>query len=164
MASGEEEAREGTRAEYRTTGRKASLVWASLFVAWGIVSLVRIRHGHFSGFVDVMGIGMGALVPFLLNTSFGKIVLDDTGIHTWRPLWRRTIPWQNVRNITMEEKSSRGNGAHRVRVYRRKGLAVWLPAPFVQLRATDKDMDHFAAQVAEITAWWQAYERPDRSC
>ncbi|MFD4608142.1 hypothetical protein ACFWOT_08495 [Streptomyces sp. NPDC058440] len=156
MASGDEEAREATRVEYHTPERKRALIFSPLLLAWGIVSLVRVRLGHISGF-DILGLTMGALVPSLLNISFGKTVLDDTGIHAWRPLWRRTIRWQNVRSIATEEKSSRGHGARRIRVRRHKGGAVWLPAPYVGIRTSKEEADRFAAQVAEITARWQAH-------
>ncbi|MGW5096983.1 hypothetical protein ACWEQ1_19805 [Streptomyces nodosus] len=160
MASGDEEAREATRVEYRTPERKRALLFSPLLLGWGIVSLVRVRLGHFSG-LDALGLTMGALVPFLLNISFGKTVLDDTGIHAWRPLWRRTVRWQNVRSITTEEKSSGGHGAHRIRVRRHQGGAVWLPAPYAAIRTSKEEAARFAAQAAEITVRWQAHTNAD---
>ncbi|MFH9982892.1 hypothetical protein ACH4ND_27350 [Streptomyces sp. NPDC017179] len=163
MASGEGKTRDGTRVEYRTPDRKGALLLSPLMVAWGFFSLVRVGLGHFSGFVDVLGLALGVLAPFLLNTSLGKTVLDDRGIHAWRPLWRRTVRWQDVLSITTEEKSSQGSGAHRVRVRRHKGGALWLPAPYVELRATKAEMDRFAAQAAEITTRWRARTAADGS-
>ncbi|MFF4824302.1 hypothetical protein [Streptomyces sp. NPDC001312] len=161
MTSDEEGARAGARVEYRTPDRKRALVLSALLVAWGVGSLVRVLLGHFSGFVDILGLALCALAPFILNTSLAKTVLDDRGIHVWRPLWRRTVRWQDVRSVATEEKSSRGFGAHRVRVHRHKGGALWLPAPYVDLRASKEETDRFAAQAAQIITRWQAHTTVD---
>ncbi|MFB7112490.1 hypothetical protein [Streptomyces sp. NPDC056291] len=161
MTSDEEGTRTGARVEYRTPDRKRALVLSALLVAWGVGSLVRVLLGHFSGFVDILGLALCALASFILNSSLAKTVLDDRGIHAWRPLWRHTVRWQDVRSVATEEKSSRGFGAHRVRVHRHNGGALWLPAPYVDLRASKDETDRFAAQAAQIITRWQAHTTVD---
>ncbi|MFE9256303.1 PH domain-containing protein [Streptomyces sp. NPDC006879] len=143
--------------EYRTADRTRSLVLCALMGLWGLVSLVRVlAAGQVSGFIDAFGLGWLVIIPFLLNVSLAKVVVDDQGIRARRPLWRRTYRWREISAVTTELKTSRGFGAHRVRIHRRSGRPRWLPAPYVDMRSSDRQLSEFEAQVQQITERWRA--------
>ncbi|MBQ1089531.1 PH domain-containing protein [Streptomyces sp. B93] len=118
-----------------------------------MTGLIRVSLGQVT-FFDVLGIALLALSPFLLNVAFGKTVVDDAGIRTGRPLGRRFLPWADVESVAVAERTSRGNGAHRVRVRTTRGRTVWLAAPYVEIRCTEQQYARFFAQADRIVQYW----------
>ncbi|MFV0135427.1 PH domain-containing protein [Streptomyces sp. HMX87] len=144
------------RLEFRTPDRGRSLVFALVCTVWGVIGLIRVSLGHVT-FFDVLGIALAALSPFLLNVALGRTVVDGTGIRTGRPLARRSVPWTDVESVTVEEKTSRGHGAHRVRVRTTRGRTVWLAAPYIEIRCTEQQYARFCAQADQIVRHWHRY-------
>lgn len=140
---------------FRPMELKSGLVLTGVFTVAGIVAAVRISLGHFSGFWDVMGVAWLGILPFALNVALGKVLVDDRGIHARRPLWRKSYLWREISDVTVEEKSSRSNGAYRIRIYRHSGRPRWLPAPYVGLRASGKWYEEFLSQAEDIKARWR---------
>ncbi|MFV0135425.1 PH domain-containing protein [Streptomyces sp. HMX87] len=141
------------RLEFLTPDRMRTLVFVAVCVVLGAYGLVRVVLGHVT-FVEILGIALLALSPFLLNVAFGKTVVDESGIRTGRPLGRRFVPWTDVESVTVEEKTSRGHGAHRVRVRTTRGRTVWLAAPYIEIRCTEQQYARFCAQADRIIQYW----------
>ncbi|MFI6639248.1 hypothetical protein [Streptomyces sp. NPDC050504] len=141
---------------FRPMELKSSMIMAGLFTVGGIIAAVRLVRGDFSNFLDALGVGWLIILPFMLNLGLGKVVVDDRGILSWRPLWRKMYLWQDISDITVEEKSSRSNGAFRIRIYRHNGRPRWLAAPYVGLRASEKWFAEFYRQADDIKARWRA--------
>ncbi|MBD0741440.1 hypothetical protein [Streptomyces sp. CBMA152] len=134
---------------------RSGFVFGGLFTIGGIVAAVRLGLGHFSGFWDALGVAWLVILPFALNVALGKIIVDEHGILSWRPLWRKAYRWQDISEVTVEKKTGRGNGAFRIRVYRHGGRPIWLPAPYVDIRASDKWQKEFTDQAEDIKARWR---------
>ncbi|MFI1964220.1 hypothetical protein ACH429_08810 [Streptomyces pathocidini] len=132
------------------------IVFSLIFLSWGFVSVTRILLGHFSGFWDAFGASWLLFSPLALNVVLGKVIVDAEGIHAWRPLGRRTYRWCEISDITVEEKVSRGHGAHRIKVHRHGCRPRWLPAPYVDIRASQEWYQQFLVQAEEIKAQWRA--------
>lgn len=141
---------------FRPMELKSGLILTRVFTAAGIVAAVRIALGHFSGFLDVAGVAWLVILPFALNVALGKVIVDEQGLRSWRPLWRRAYRWQDISEVTVEKKTGRGNGAFRIRVYRHGGRPIWVPAPYVDIRASDKWQKEFTDQAEDIKARWRA--------
>ncbi|MFD0900417.1 PH domain-containing protein [Actinomadura sediminis] len=144
------------RLEFPAPDRTRTLVFAAVCVVLGAYGLVRVSLGHVT-FVEILGIALLALSPFLLNVAFGKTVVDESGILTGRPVGRRFLPWPDVEFVAVEEKTSRGNGAHRVRVGTTSGRTVWLAAPYIETRCTEQQYARFSAQADRIIQYWHGY-------
>ncbi|MFB8775603.1 PH domain-containing protein [Streptomyces broussonetiae] len=142
------------REEFLTPDRTRTLVFVAVCVVLGAVGLVRLALGHVT-FVEILGVALLALTPFLLNVAFGRTVVDGAGIRTGRPLGRRFVPWAEVESVAVEEKTSRGYGAHRVRVRTTRGRTVWLAAPYVEVRCSEQQYARFSGQADRIIQHWR---------
>jgi hypothetical protein len=141
------------RLEFLTPDRTRTLVFVAVCMVLGAVGLVRVALGH-TTFVEILGIALLGLSPFLLNVAFGKTVVDQEGIRTGRPLGRRFIPWADIESVAVEEKTSRGYGAHQVRLRTGRGRTVWLAAPYVEVRCTEQQYARFSEQADRIIQRW----------
>jgi hypothetical protein len=128
-------------------------VFALVCAGWGVTGLVRVSLGQVM-FFDALGIALLALSPFLLNVALGRTVVDEKGIRTGRPLGRRFLPWADVESVAVAEMTSRGNGAHRVRVRTTSGRTVWLAAPYIEVRCTGQQYARFSARADRIIQYW----------
>ncbi|MEU5431906.1 hypothetical protein AB0G73_00850 [Streptomyces sp. NPDC020719] len=145
---------------FRPIELKSGYVFFGLFTVGGIVAAVRLALGHYSGFLDALGVAWLVILPFALNVALGKIIVDEHGIRSWRPLWRKVYLWQDISKVTVEKKTGRGNGAFRIRIYRHDGRPRWLPAPYVDIRASDKWQQEFTDQAEDIKARWREATAP----
>ncbi|MER6914496.1 hypothetical protein ABT354_22725 [Streptomyces sp. NPDC000594] len=138
---------------YRNRERRRALAWSAVFTGWGVISLVRLLGGAVPGFLDALGVAWLVIVPFVLRVGLGRVTVDGEGIHARRPLsLRRTYPWRDISAITVEERSSRSHGAHRIVIARPGRRPRLLPAPYVDIRASHAWYEELLAQAEEIRA------------
>lgn len=146
------------RLEFLTPDRTRTLVFVAVCAMLGAFGLARVALGH-TTFVEILGIALLGLSPFLLNVALGKTVVDQEGIRTGRPLGRRFVPWADIESVAVEEKTSRGYGAHRIRLRTGRGRTVWLAAPYVEVRCGEQQYVRFSEQADRIIRrWHQARE------
>ncbi|QDY80326.1 hypothetical protein [Streptomyces qinzhouensis] len=138
--------------EYRNREARRALVLVVVSAVWGSVALVRLLRGADPGFFDALSIASLVLAPFLLNAGLGRITVDATGIHAWRPFARRTYHWQDISGITVEERTGRGYGAHRIKILRHGRRARFLPAPYVDSRASRRWYEELLTQAEDLRA------------
>jgi hypothetical protein len=100
----------------------AAVVWA-VMRPWG-------ETGGRSGYIAPITAVLAALGAFaLVNVALGRIIADDSGLQTWRPLRRRAFAWAEIAAIELAANTERSGSVYRLVVVTRTGRRHVLPTP-----------------------------------
>ena len=104
------------------------------------------HNGGRSGyFVPILAVVAAVNAVFLVDTAFGRTVVDQEGVTLWRPLRRRVVRWDDV--DAFEQKESGDGDVSRVLLRTGSGRRRVLPAPMNASWGLDNDL---GAEVREL--------------
>ncbi|SEM54191.1 DUF3592 domain-containing protein [Streptacidiphilus jiangxiensis] len=146
-----------TTTTYRFPARQR---WACLL--WGLVvaalpttiAVVTLARGRGGDGITAAWLGVVALLIglFYLSLAFGRTVVSESGIGSWRPLRRQAWTWDEIASVRVQNTSGgRGLPVDRVVLRTVRGREHSLAVPYSTPGISDAGFDRTADEM--IAAW-----------